>query len=105
VPLPPKEFQAALEELHRLTEAEGRDPQTLTISYKAPIYDVGSPLSGVELGTRRPFSGKAAQIVDDVATYARMGVSELIFDFRSETVAETLDRMEDFATTVKASTD
>src|SRR5262247_2427753 len=47
VPLPPKEFQAALEGLHRLTEAEGRDPPALTISYKAPIYDVGSPLSGV----------------------------------------------------------
>src|SRR5262245_15975549 len=101
VPLPPKEFQACLDELHRLTEAEGRDPRALTISYKAPIYDVGSPLSGVAPGTRRPFSGSPAVIADDIATYGRIGVSELIFDFRSETLAETLDRMEHFATTVK----
>ncbi|HTG10078.1 MAG TPA: TIGR03619 family F420-dependent LLM class oxidoreductase, partial [Candidatus Eisenbacteria bacterium] len=40
-PLRPPELRALLAELHGLTEAEGRDPSTLTISYKAPIYDPG----------------------------------------------------------------
>jgi probable F420-dependent oxidoreductase len=101
VPLTPKDFQAAIEELHRLTEAEGRDPHSLAISYKAPIYDVGRAMTGVAAGTRRPFSGTTADVVEDIATYARLGVSELIFDFRSETLTETLERMERFATTIK----
>src|SRR5881409_2101359 len=39
VPLRPLELAASLDELRRLTEAEGRDPSRLTISYKAPVYD------------------------------------------------------------------
>ena len=42
VPLRPHELQAALEDLKRLIEAEGRDPATVTISFKAPLYDVSS---------------------------------------------------------------
>jgi probable F420-dependent oxidoreductase len=45
-PLRPPEMRARLDELHRLTEAEGRDPSTLTISYKAPIYDAGQGVDG-----------------------------------------------------------
>jgi probable F420-dependent oxidoreductase len=95
VPLRPPELRALLDELRRLSEAEGRDPSQLTISYKAPIYDSGR---GVEGGAeRRPFSGSQQAIVDDVATFAGLGVSDLIFDFRSESLAESLERMERFA--------
>jgi len=94
VPLRPAELRASLEELYRLTEAEQRDPSTLTISYKAPLYDTAQ---GVDGGAeRRPFSGGPQAITDDIATYARLGVSELIFDFRSERLAESLERMERF---------
>ena len=95
VPLRPAELRASLDELSRLTEAEGRDPRALTISYKAPIYDVDRPVVTGE--DRRPFSGSADQIREDVETYARLGVSELIFDFRSERVADSVERMERFA--------
>ena len=56
VPLRPAELRASLDELFRLTEKEGRDPRALTISYKAPVYDVTQALdaAGAE---RRPFSG------------------------------------------------
>src|SRR5262249_46467948 len=98
VPLGPKELQTLLEELYRLTEAEGRDPRALTISYKAPVYDVGRPIApGV---ARRPFTGAAEQIRDDIATFEKLGVSELIFDFRSEAPGESLERMERFASTI-----
>ena len=44
VPLRPAELRASLDELFRLTEKEGRDPRALTISYKAPVYDVTQAL-------------------------------------------------------------
>lgn len=103
IPLRPQELQASLEELWRLSEAAGRDPRALTISYKAPLYDVtlsGSIEQQVGL-ERRPFSGTTAQVADDIATYARLGVSELIFDFRSENASESLERMEHFATVIR----
>lgn len=103
VALLPHELQAALDELKRLLEAEGRDPASVTISFKAPLYDVTQAgeidkQAGME---RRPFSGSTAQVAEDIAAYARLGVSELIFDFRSESLSESLDRMEHFATVIK----
>ena len=92
--LGPAELRGLLGELRRLTEAEGRDPASLTIAYKAPLYDVERSGDG---GGRRPFSGSDDQVRDDIATYAALGVHELIFDFRSDEVAESLERMERFA--------
>jgi probable F420-dependent oxidoreductase len=97
VPLRPPELRAALEELRRLTEAEGRDPATLTISYKAPVYDRAEH----DAGERRLFSGGPQALLDDVAAFAALGVSELIFDVRSETLAESLERMERLAPVIR----
>ncbi len=41
------------------------------------------------------------EVLDDIATYARLGVSELIFDFRSERLEESLERMERSGALVK----
>jgi|SRR5262245_2793577 len=103
VPLSPTELRTQLDLLARLAEAEGRDPSSLTISFKAPVYDAGRPVATGS--ARRPFTGSADQITDDILTYARLGVSELIFDFRSESLAESLERMERFAAAVKPSAD
>jgi probable F420-dependent oxidoreductase len=94
VPLGPDDLRRDLEELYRLTEAEGRDPSKLTISYKAPLYDADRPVAGPD---RRPFSGSREQVMEDIARYEKLGVSELIFDFRSERMSESLERMERFA--------
>jgi probable F420-dependent oxidoreductase len=99
VPLRPAELRISLDQLFRLTEAEKRDPSALTISFKAPVYDVtATTLTGSE---RRPFSGTSQQVADDIATYEKTGVHELIFDFRSDHLEETLDRMERFARMVR----
>ncbi len=95
VPLRPPEMRARLDELRRLTEAEGRDFSALTISFQAPLYDPGQAVDGGD--ARRPFTGSAQAIADDIGTYAGLGVSELLFDFRAATLAETLDRMAHFA--------
>jgi len=100
VPLSPPELRGLLDELYRLTEAEGRDPKSLTISYKAPVYDLGQRVRG----ERRPFSGDAAQVADDIAAFARLGVSEIVFDFRSESLAESLERMDSFGPVIRQTT-
>ncbi len=100
VPLRPAEFSGACEELRRLTEAQGRDYADLTICFKAPLYDKGSHAEATQ--DRRPFSGSRSQIVDDIGTYAELGVHELIFDFRSATLAETLDRMRQFNADIRS---
>jgi alkanesulfonate monooxygenase SsuD/methylene tetrahydromethanopterin reductase-like flavin-dependent oxidoreductase (luciferase family) len=101
VPLRPHELRAALEDLQRFIEAEGRDPAMVSIALKAPLYDV-SPSAEQQTGLeRRPFSGSPGQVVEDIASYGTLGVSELILDFRSEVLTESLERMECFASVIK----
>jgi probable F420-dependent oxidoreductase len=97
VPLPPAEMVRKLAELKRLTAEAGRDFSALTISYKAPLYDVAVPDPD---GARRRFSGTATDIAEDVAAFAAIGVHELIFDFRGETLSGSVERMERFAAEV-----
>jgi len=96
-PLPPQEMCAHLDTLKRLAEAEGRDFSALTISYKAPLYDTGIPSSD---GSRRPFSGDPDEIAGDIRTFAAVGVHELIFDFRGQSIGESIERLQRFATEV-----
>ncbi|HLG49793.1 MAG TPA: LLM class F420-dependent oxidoreductase [Reyranella sp.] len=97
-PLPPDEMRKHLETLKRLSEAEGRDFAQLHISYKAPIYDAGVPDRS---GNRRSFTGTPEQIADDVRAFGKTGVHELIFDFRGQSMAESVERLQRFAEEVK----
>jgi hypothetical protein len=86
-----------LDTLKRLTAAEGRDFSALTISYKAPLYDTAVPDRD---GTRRSFSGSANDIAGDVRAFGAIGVHELILDFRGESVADSIARLQRFAAEV-----
>jgi len=96
-PLPPDEMRKHLETLKRLTDAEGRDFTAITVSYKAPLYDSSIP---DRAGERRSFSGKPEQIADDIRTFGRIGVHELIFDFRGQSHSESVERLQRFASEV-----
>ncbi len=96
-PLPPPEMRVHLNTLKRLTEAEERDFSALTISYKAPLYDIGIPSPD---RSRRPFSGQPEEIADDIRTFAAIGIHELIFDCRGQSVAESVERLQWLATDV-----
>jgi probable F420-dependent oxidoreductase len=96
-PLPPQEMREHLGMLKRLTEAEGRDFSALTVSYKAPLYDTAIPDRD---GTRRSFSGNVDEIAGDIRSFAAIGVHELILDFRGESIAESIARLQRFATEV-----
>jgi probable F420-dependent oxidoreductase len=96
-PLPPDEMRTHLATLKHLTEAEGRDFANLAISYKAPLYDNAVPDRD---GTRRSFSGTPAEIAADIRSFAAIGVHELIFDFRGESTAASIERLQRFAAEV-----
>lgn len=92
-PLLPDEFQSKLDELKRLTEAEGRNYEDIAICFKAPSYDPGKIPEGHE---RLLFTGEPGRIAEDLRTYAAMGVEEVIFDFRSPPISKTIENMEHF---------
>ena len=96
-PLPPDEMRSLLASLKQMTAAEGRDFDKLTISYKAPLYDTGVPDRD---GARRSFSGTPQQIAGDIRSFAGIGVHELIFDFRGQSLAESLKGLQRFAAEV-----
>jgi probable F420-dependent oxidoreductase len=98
VPLEPEELAQNVAILHRYAEQAGRDPSHLDISMKTPLYDSGSnPAS-----PRRRFSGAPEQILQDVQTYADVGVTHLIFDVRGSDLNQALERLEWFAQEIMA---
>ena len=96
-PLPPQEMKAHLQTLKQMTEAEGRDFSKLAISYKAPLYDTGIPDRD---GGRRSFSGSADDIAGDIRSFAAIGVHELIFDFRGNSIDASVAGLQRFAAEV-----
>ena len=98
-PLEPEELAENLVLLHDYAEKAGRDPSQIQVSVKAPLYDANAPG-----GTRRRFSGSADEVRQDVRTYADVGVTHLIFDFRTADPHQTEDRMARFSEEVMAVT-
>ena len=98
-PLEPEELAENLVLLHQYAEKAGRDPAIIQVSVKAPLYDAGD-----SSGPRRRFSGSPDEVRQDVQTYADVGVTHLIFDFRTADPKQTEDRMARFSEEVMAVT-
>ncbi|PKB58232.1 MAG: hypothetical protein BZY83_08200, partial [SAR202 cluster bacterium Casp-Chloro-G2] len=98
-PLEPEELAENLVLLRETAEKAGRDPSEIQISVKAPLYDAGD-----NDGPRRRFSGTPDEVRQDVQTYADVGVTHLIFDFRAADGHGTEERMARFAEEVMAVT-
>ena len=98
-PLEPEELAENLALLHDYAEKAGRDPSQLQVSVKAPLYDSNN--SG---GPRRRFTGSPDEVRQYVQTYADVGVTHLIFDFRTADPHRTEDRMSQFSEEVMAVT-
>jgi probable F420-dependent oxidoreductase len=92
-PLEPEELAQNLAVLRRYAERAGRDPAELDVSMKSPLYDAAPTSSGL----RRRFSGAPEQILQDVQTYADVGVTHLIFDIRGSDLNQALERLEWFS--------
>ena len=86
--------------LHRYAERAGRDPAEIEVAMKTPLYDT-TIASG---GPRRRFSGEPDQILQDVQTYADVGVGHIIFDIRGPDLNQALERLAWFSEEVMAHT-
>ena len=98
-PLEPEELAENLALLHDYAEKAGRDPSQIQVSVKAPLYD-----SNNSDGSRRRFTGSPDEVRQDVQTYADVGVTHLIFDFRTADPHQTEDRMAQFSEEVMSIT-
>ena len=98
-PLEPEELAQNLITLREYAEKAGRDPSEIQVSAKAPLYD-----SGHSGGPRRRFTGSADEVRQDVQSYADVGVTHLIFDFRTADPQQTEERMARFSEEVMAVT-
>ena len=98
-PLEPEELAENLLLLREYAEKAGRDPAEIQVSIKAPLYDAGN-----SSGPRRRFTGSADEVGQDVQTYGDVGVTHLIFDFRTADPHQTEDRMARFAEEIMAVT-
>ena len=92
-PLEPEELSENVAMLRDVAEQAGRDPSSIDVSMKAPLYDSSIPQKGL----RRRFSGSPEDVLEDIRIYSEVGVTHLIFDFRSPDPAETEDRMSWFS--------
>ncbi len=99
--LRPAEFAAMRDDLRRMAEGYGRDPFSISLAFVPRLHVSATPVDGAD---RMPFTGSAAQLIEDVETYRALGVTHLSFDFRSPTLTETLERMDWFAHEVMAKT-
>jgi probable F420-dependent oxidoreductase len=96
VALHPPELRAQVGRLRRLAAAAGRDPASITVSFKAPVR-----LAKAAGGARTPLTGEPAEIAGDLAAYAQAGVEHFVLDFSVATLPEMLEVLERVATEVR----
>ena len=96
VGLHPPEMAAAVRRLRDMAAAAGRDPKTITITFKGPVkFDGGAPKE------RTPLTGSPAQIAEDLQAYVAAGVEHFVLDFSVPTVPEMLEVLERVAADVR----
>ena len=92
-PLEPDELINKLSQLYDYANQVNRDPTTLEIAMKAPLYDSESGSTNI----RRRFSGDVDEILEDIKIYAESGVTHLIFDIRGNDLHQALEKLQWFA--------
>jgi probable F420-dependent oxidoreductase len=97
----PEQLAAGIERLAAYAREAGRNPTAIDIIYRTHDYQLGPAISTA--GKRRPFTGSAAAIADDIRQYEAMGVKYLVLDFArsSRTCDDMLQHMEAFARQVR----
>jgi probable F420-dependent oxidoreductase len=96
VALHPPEMAAGVKRLRAFASAAGRDPRSITITFKGPVkLDPAAPKDRV------PLTGSPAQIAEDLSAYVATGVEHFILDFSVPTVPEMDEVLEGFAADVR----
>ena len=99
----PRQYAKHVSRLRRYAETVGRDPYDVELAYL--VNHPAEHLDGEALlaanGDRLMFTGNPEQIAADIDAFARNGLRHIVFNFQSDRLGDTIERMERFATTVK----
>ena len=90
------QYSQAVDRLRRYTSECGRDPSKLVLAYSAGWYNEGEARHLAD-GQRQSFTGTFKEIAGDIRAFREVGVGHLILNFQSNTLDETLERMDNFA--------
>ena len=96
VGLHPPDLAVKVRRLRDIAAAAGRDPATITISFKAPLK-----FQEAAAAERAPLSGSPPEIVEDLQAYVAAGVQHFVLDFSVSMVPAMLDVLERFAAEVR----
>jgi len=94
-------YGEALAHVRREAEAAGRDPAAVTPALLAISCRIGPEQEGRD-GGRKPFTGSAAAIVDDIAGFRKAGLAHFLIGGDGGGLAETADRLDAFSSEVIA---
>jgi probable F420-dependent oxidoreductase len=94
-------YKAGVARLRQLTQAAGRTPDAVALTYRVKRYGRDLPNHATD-GERRLFSGSDADIVGDIHALADLGVTAIDFDFERPAEAAVVSEMRGFRERVLA---
>jgi probable F420-dependent oxidoreductase len=97
----PKEYAEKVERLHAHARAAGRDPASITLTFRAPMQVVSGRGRAAPDGERPMFQGTASQVIGDIRQYRALGVRHFVFDIVATDVRTALTILDRFATDVR----
>jgi len=98
--LEPAEYAQKVQRLHGYARAAGRDPASITLTFRAPMQVLGSRARSA-VADRPLFQGTAAQVVADIRRYQALGVTHFVFDPVVQDLEAVLTNLDRFASDVR----
>jgi probable F420-dependent oxidoreductase len=93
----PDQLATQRQALDAIATKAGRDPASLELTLLRPMQILDRPADD----PRRPLIGSTEQVAEDIRAYERVGVSHLVFGFRTTNGQEMLHQVEKFAAEVR----
>jgi alkanesulfonate monooxygenase SsuD/methylene tetrahydromethanopterin reductase-like flavin-dependent oxidoreductase (luciferase family) len=88
-------YRAGVDRLRKLTAEAGRDPTSVSLTYRVKRYGEAVPDKASD-GERRLFSGSTADIIGDLGALRGLGVSAVDIDFERPDAAASIAEMRRF---------
>ncbi|MEK9905879.1 MAG: hypothetical protein VW462_11600, partial [Rhodospirillales bacterium] len=99
----PELYAEGLGQVRKAAEDAGRAP-SLTGALLAIYSRIGAEQEGRD-GARKPFTGSAQAIIDDIEAYRSKGMSHFLIGGDGDDLSKTLERLEEFSQDVMAKVD
>ncbi|MEE2803697.1 MAG: LLM class F420-dependent oxidoreductase [Pseudomonadota bacterium] len=93
-------FKARVQRLHVIADEEKRDPASISLVYCTNWANQGAV--ALEGGARHLLTGSASNLKEDIAALKEAGVVGVVLNFQRDTLAQSLEAMQQFAEDVYA---